>query len=189
MSFNTQSFKQNLIEKVLISPKVNFNAIGNNMTGNNNIYALQAEKKKIYEASKNIFGSNGLTQNEMDNLKMISSEIRTYNTVYLQNIQGKSMEESFNKFKNQICLSSSLEPNDLQYFLEMSFPTYLDLVKNKPEVISNYINQCQYELLTNLEYKTVNQPELRNIEEFAKINMNQVKSSSNEYNNYNINNN
>ena len=188
MSFQTQPFRPNLIEKVLISPKINFNSLSSNMVGNNELLALQAEKKQLFEASNNIFGSTGLTQNEMNNLRMISSEIRTYNTTYLQSIQGKSMEESFNKFKNQMCLSSSLEPNDLQYFLEMTFPTYLELLKTKPEIISNYINQCQYDLLTNIEYKTVNQSEVKNIEEFARINMNQMKHSSNVYNNYNINN-
>ena len=189
MSFQTQPFRPNLIEKVLISPKINFNSLSSNMVGNNELLALQAEKKQLFEASNNILGSTGLTQNEMNNLRMISSEIRTYNTTYLQSIQGKSMEESFNKFKNQMCLSSSLEPNDLQYFLEMTFPTYLELLKTKPEIISNYINQCQYDLLTNIEYKTVNQSEVKNIEEFARINMNQMKHSSNVYNSYNINNN
>ena len=67
------------IEKVLISPKINFNSLSSNMVGNNELLALQAEKKQLFEASNNIFGSTGLTQNEMNNLRMISSEIKKRN--------------------------------------------------------------------------------------------------------------
>ena len=120
---------------------------------------------------------------------MLSKDIRSYDKGFLLQTQGKSIEESFKKFKNQICLSSSLEPNDLQYFCEMTFESYLELLNSKDgDTIKKFINQCRYELLQNLEYKTVNSTEISNIEDFAKRNLNQRNNNQNNYN-YNINNN
>lgn len=185
MSFNTQPFRPNVIEKIIIAPKVSFNSQNSNRYSN--ILPLQAEKKRLFDSSKILFNASGISQNEISNLQILGTEIRSYNTNFLQKTQRKSMEESFTKFKNQICLSSSLEPNDVQYFLDMTFENYLDLVKNKKYILDKYIRQCQYELLSNIEYKTVNQNEIKNIEEFARISMEKTKNSSNT-SGYNINN-
>ena len=190
MSFTSQPFRPNIIEKIQIAPKVSFGSQNSNYQYNN-LLPLQTEKKRIFDSSNILFNSSGLNQNEMSNLRILGNEIRTYNTTFLQNTQRKSMEETFNKFKNQMCLSSTLEPNDLQYFLDMSFENYLDLANNKRDILDKFIRQCQYELLSNIEYKTVNQSEIKNIEEFARISMERAKNSNyntSGYSGYNINN-
>ena len=190
MSFTTQPFRPNIIEKIQIAPKVSFGSQNSNYQYNN-MLPLQTEKKRLFDSSNILFNSSGLNQNEMSNLRILGNEIRTYNTTFLQNTQRKSMEETFNKFKNQMCLSSTLEPNDLQYFLDMSFENYLDLAKNKRDILDKFIRQCQYELLSNIEYKTVNQSEIKNIEEFARTSMERAKNSNyntSGYSGYNINN-
>ena len=190
MSFTSQPFRPNIIEKIQIAPKVSFGSQNSNYQYNN-MLPLQTEKKRLFDSSNILFNSSGLNQNEMSNLRILGNEIRTYNTTFLQNTQRKSMEETFNKFKNQMCLSSTLEPNDLQYFLDMSFENYLDLSKNKRDILDKFIRQCQYELLSNIEYKTVNQSEIKNIEEFARTSMERAKNSNyntSSYSGYNINN-
>lgn len=190
MSFTSQPFRPNIIEKIQIAPKVSFGSQNSNYQYNN-LLPLQTEKKRIFDSSNILFNSSGLNQNEMSNLRILGNEIRTYNTTFLQNTQRKSMEETFNKFKNQMCLSSTLEPNDLQYFLDMSFENYLDLANNKRDILDKFIRQCQYELLSNIEYKTVNQSEIKNIEEFARTSMERAKNSNyntSGYSGYNINN-
>ena len=190
MSFTSQPFRPNIIEKIQIAPKVSFGSQNSNYQYNN-LLPLQTEKKRLFDSSNILFNSSGLNQNEMSNLRILGNEIRTYNTTFLQNTQRKSMEETFNKFKNQMCLSSTLEPNDLQYFLDMSFENYLDLAKNKKDILDKFIRQCQYELLSNIEYKTVNQSEIKNIEEFARTSMERAKNSNyntSGYSGYNINN-
>lgn len=190
MSFTSQPFRPNIIEKIQIAPKVSFGS-QNSSYQYNNLLPLQTEKKRLFDSSNILFNSSGLNQNEMSNLRILGNEIRTYNTTFLQNTQRKSMEETFNKFKNQMCLSSTLEPNDLQYFLDMSFENYLDLANNKRDILDKFIRQCQYELLSNIEYKTVNQSEIKNIEEFARTSMERAKNSNyntSGYSGYNINN-
>ena len=49
----------------------------------------------------------------------------------------------------------------------MTLESYLELLNSKDgDTIKKFINQCQYELLQNLEYKTVNSTEISNIEDF-----------------------
>ena len=190
MNFGSgKNFSNNPSDKINIAPKVNFGQLKGQPSTSSILFPLQSEKKRLFNAAGKINSSGGLNQQELSNLTLLSKDIRSYDKGFLLQTQGKSIEESFKKFKNQICLSSSLEPNDLQYFCEMTLESYLELLNSKDgDTIKKFINQCQYELLQNLEYKTVNSTEISNIEDFASRNLNQRNNNQNNYN-YNINNN
>ena len=187
MNFSSvKNFINNASDKINIAPKVNFGQLKGQTTTSSILFPLQSEKKRLFDAASKLNSSGVVNQQELSNLAILSKDIHSYDKGFLLQTQGKTIEESFNKFKNLICLSSSLEPNDLQYFCEMTLESYLELLNTKDgDTIKKFINQCQYELLQNLEYKTVNSTEISNIEDFAKRNLNQRNNNQNDYN-YNI---